>query len=230
MRDLVVDSFASFWMAGAVLGALSWGRLKTGLLAMTVALLALWLSVAFTPLVAWFGHGLVRRDALAPADAVLVMASRLQPDGQPSAAALARLLHALELTVEAKTKHLVVPELAPPAPSYGALARHLASRLGVTVEIASTGPVQRTREEAVQAAALCRREGWRRLLVVTSPTHSRRACAAVEQEGLDVICSPAMETEYDIETLDRPSDRFIAFRSVLHEWLGVWLYHRRGWA
>jgi len=196
----------------------------------TVALLVLWLSIAFTPLVAWSGRGLVRRDVVAPADAVLVLASRLQADGEPSAPALSRLVHALELTAQARTPRLVIPELPAPAPSYAALARQLAGRLGLLLEITSTGPVHGTHDEAVQAGALCRSQGWHRLLVVTSPSHSRRACGAVEHEGVDVICSPAVETEYDLEALDRPSDRFVAFRSALHEWLGLWLYHRRGWA
>ena len=91
------------------------------------------------------------------------------------------------------------------------------------------GPAGTTRTEAVLAAALCREKGWRRLLLVTSPAHSMRACAAVEREGVEVICSPAPETEYDLQTLERPMERFAAFRAMLHERLGLWLYERRGW-
>lgn len=117
----------------------------------------------------------------------------------------------------------------PLGPSHGALAREQMQRLGLSAEVESVGPVSSTRDEAVQVAALCRQRGWRSLLVVTSPTHSRRACAAFEREGLEVVCAPARETAADLETLDRPVDRLEAFRLALHEWLGLWVYRGRGW-
>ncbi|PYQ42307.1 MAG: hypothetical protein DMF77_13305 [Acidobacteria bacterium] len=229
LRDLAVDTLASFWLPWAVLGAVVFGRLRTLLGAFTMAVLAIWLAVAFTPLVARLARPLVRRDAVVAADAVLVLGSRLQSDGEPSATALSRLVHGLELTREPGAR-LVVTEKVPPPAAYAALASQLARRLGLTPEVIAVGPARRTRDEAVEAAALCRRRGWHRLLVVTSPTHSRRACDAVEHLGVAVSCSPAAETEFDLETFDRPSDRFIAFRSVLHEWAGIWYYRYKGWA
>ena len=230
-RDLLTDSFASLWLPAAVGGALSWRtRLRPAMLALTIALGALWLSVAFTPLATHLARGLTRRDTVGPADAVLVLSSRLQADGEPTPAALSRLVHGLELLGQGLAPRIVLAELPSPSRSYAALARTLMANLGLSGELVSLGPVRRTRDEAVQVADLCRRQGWRRLLVVTSPSHSRRACAAVEREGLEVICSPAVETEFDVEHLDRPIERLRSFRFSLHEWLGLWLYQRRGWA
>jgi uncharacterized SAM-binding protein YcdF (DUF218 family) len=65
--------------------------------------------------------------------------------------------------------------------------------------------------------------------VVTSPTHSRRACAAFEREGLAVVCVPAVETQFDVESLEKPNDRVRAFGPVIHERLGLLVYRRRGW-
>jgi uncharacterized SAM-binding protein YcdF (DUF218 family) len=230
-RDLAVDSMASFWVPWAVLGAMLWTRrLRAIVVGMAGVLLALWVAVAFTPLVPRLAEPLVRRDAMGPAEAVLVLSSRVQSDGEPSAAALSRLVHGLGLVREAQVERLIVTEMAASATPHAALAGRLARRLGITAEIIPVGPVRRTRDEAVEVSALCRRRGWHRLLVVTSPTHSRRACAAVAHEGLDVVCSPALETEFDVETLDRPSERLVAFRSVLHEWAGIWYYRRKGWS
>jgi uncharacterized SAM-binding protein YcdF (DUF218 family) len=233
IRDLAIDSLASFWLPWAVLGAALWnGRLRPVLAGVTGALLALWLAVAFTPLVPRLARPLVRRDVASPADAVLVLGSRLQSDGEPSATALSRLVHALTLARETPGQYLIVTEQVAvgAASPHVALAGRLARLLGVTVEVVAIGPVRRTHDEAIEAAALCRRRGWHRLLVVTSPTHSRRACAAVGHEGVAVVCSPAPEAEFDVETLDRPSERLIAFRSVLHEWAGLWYYRRQGWS
>ena len=221
---------ASFWVPWAVLGAALWmGRLRPVVAAIAGALLALWLAVGFTPLAPSLARPLVRRDAVAPADAVLVMSSRLQADGEPSAAALSRLVHGLALLRETHGERLIVTEMAEASP-HAALAVRLALRLGVEAEVIPVGPVRRTHDEAVETSLLCRRRGWHRLLVVTSPTHSRRACAAVAHEGIEVVCSPAPETEFDVESLDRPSERFVAFRSVLHEWAGLWYYRRQGWS
>jgi uncharacterized SAM-binding protein YcdF (DUF218 family) len=229
-RDLLTE-FASLWLPAAAVGVFVWRtRLRPAMIVMATALGALWLSVAFTPLATLVARGLTRRDAVGPADAVLVLSSRLQAGGAPTPPALSRLVHGLELLGQGLAPRIVLSELAPPSPSYAAVARTLMANLGSSGELMSLGPVRRTRDEAVQVADLCRRQGWRRLLVVTSPSHSRRACAAVEREGLEVICSPSVETEFDVEHLDRPPERFRSFRSSVHEWLGLWLYRRRGWA
>ena len=44
-----------------------------------------------------------------------------------------------------------------------------------------------------------------------------------------VVRVPAVETRFDLETLDRPLERIALFSQVLHERLGTWIYRRRGW-
>jgi uncharacterized SAM-binding protein YcdF (DUF218 family) len=230
LRDLAVESFASLWLPAALAGALLWITPLRRLLAFgTLGLGALWLMAAFTPLTAQFAAGLVRRDPVRQADAVLVLSSRLQADGDPTSPALSRLLHGLELLGEGWAPRLIVTELPPPAPSYAAVARIMMHNLGLEREVLAVGPVTRTRDEAVLVAALYREKGWNRLLLVTSPTHSARASATFEHEGMVVVSSPGVETQFDLETLDRPVERLLAFRTVLHERLGFWLYERNGW-
>ncbi len=40
---------------------------------------------------------------------------------------------------------------------------------------------------------------------------------------------PAVETEYDLEDLDRAGDRRAAFGGIAHEWVGLFVYAQRGW-
>jgi uncharacterized SAM-binding protein YcdF (DUF218 family) len=103
------------------------------------------------------------------------------------------------------------------------------ARLRLEGDVLSVGPVRSTRDEALAVAALCRERGWRRVLVVTSPTHSRRASLALEREGVVAVSSPSVETRFDLETLDRPAERLKAFGSLTHECVGLWIYGRRGW-
>ncbi len=213
-------------LAGSALFVSRWRALAQGLF---VVLLAAWLAAAFTPLVPALASGLVRRDAPEAADAVFVFASRLQEDGEATSASLSRLLSGVALVTEGRAPRLVLSELPAPSPSYAGFARALAGRLGLRVEVLAIGPVRRTRDEARLLAALARERGWRRVVAVTDPYHSRRACAALETEGLLVTCAPSVETRYDVERLERADERLAAFAAVLHERVGLHYYALRGW-
>jgi uncharacterized SAM-binding protein YcdF (DUF218 family) len=215
----------------AIAGALVWlTRARRVVVWLTAAVIVVWVVVGFTPLSARLAPLVVRREAPGTADGVFVLTHRLQTDGEPTAASQARLLHGLELLQSGYASRLLLTGQSP-QPTYASVARSQMSRLGLTgIEVLSVrGHITSTRDEAVRVVALCRERGWRRLLVVTSPLHSRRACGALEREGIEVICSPSIETEYDVETLDRPVERLAAFRQVLRESLALWVYQRRGW-
>jgi len=236
-KDLGLTSLVSYWgdrsllvLAGAALGALLWGaQFRRVVTAGALAGGFLWLAVAFTPLSAQLAAGLTRRDPPERADAVFVASSSLHPDGEPTPPAESRLLHGLELLGEARAPRLILSELRPPHPSYAAVARKLMANLGLDQELLTVGPVATTREEALRLGALFKDRGWRKVLLVTSPTHSLRASLAMEHEGLSVVSDPAVETRFDLERLDRPDDRLAAFGSVIHERLGTWVYRWRGW-
>ena len=217
-------------LASAVAGALLWLTPLRRLVGLGVALLSLlWLAVAYTPLTAAMADGLVRRDELQAADAVFVFASRIQPDGEPSSDAMSRLFRGLELAADGRAPRLVVSELPPPYAASAPLARDWIRRFAPAVEVLSFGPIQSTHDEAVQLAALFRERGWKRVLAVTSPTHTHRAAACLEKVGLEVVSVPAIETDFDLERLDAPSDRRDAFGVIAHERLGLIVYRRRGW-
>jgi uncharacterized SAM-binding protein YcdF (DUF218 family) len=217
-------------VAVALAGALVWLTPLKRLLAVAGAgVAALWLAVAFTPLVAWMADGLVRRDPVRDADAVFVFASRVQMDGEPTADAMSRLLKGLELVAEGRAPRLVVSEMAPPSRLYAPVARAWAKDFAPRAEILVVGPIANTREEAVAVARLLRERGLRSVLAVTSPVHTRRAAATLELEGLEVVAVPAIETRYDLETLDFAGERRRAFGSVVHERVGLFVYARRGW-
>jgi uncharacterized SAM-binding protein YcdF (DUF218 family) len=216
--------------AAAVLVALAWLTPLRRLAALGVLLLSLlWAAVAFTPLTGWMAEGLVRRDPVVPADAVFVFGSRVQEDGDPTTDAMSRLLRGVELVAEGRAPVLVVSEVPPPAGPYEPLARAWVERFARRGEVRSVGRIVNTRDEAVAVARLARERGWRRVLAVTSPTHTRRASAALEKEGLLVVAVPSVETRFDLERLRWPGDRREAFSAIAKERLGYVVYRRRGW-
>jgi uncharacterized SAM-binding protein YcdF (DUF218 family) len=84
----------------------------------------------------------------------------------------------------------------------------------------------------VAVAEKARALGLERLIVVTSPSHTRRACAALESEGASIVCVPAVQIRYDLENLVEPFDadnHVRAFGPLLHEHVGLVYYRLRGW-
>jgi uncharacterized SAM-binding protein YcdF (DUF218 family) len=239
VNDLELLRIVSYWgqmvpyvTLFAAVGAVFWRvkPLRCLLAAGALALGGLWLLVAFSPICSWLAHDLPRRDSVEKAAAVYVLGSSMQRDGELTTAAMSRLLHGLELLGQDLAPRLILPELSPPVPAtYAREARAIMSHLGLQQDVLSVGPTQNTRDEAVAVGALFEQRGWEKLLLVTSPSHSRRASAAFEREGLIVISSPSVETDFDLERLEKPDDRIRAFSSLMHERLGLWYYARRGW-
>jgi uncharacterized SAM-binding protein YcdF (DUF218 family) len=235
--DLSLPSLVSFQgdrsflvPALALAGALAWLTPLRRLVALgTLLLAALWLVVCFTPLTPRMAEGLVRRDPIENADAVFVFASRVQEDGDPTTDAASRLLKGIELMAEGRAPLLVVSEIPAPAGSYAALARAWLARFARQGEVLRIGPIVNTHDEAVALAELCRERGIRRILAVTSPTHTRRAAATLEKQGLVAISVPSVETNFDLEQLRLPGDKRRAFGVIAHERLGLVVYRRRGW-
>lgn len=237
VKGLDLFSLVSYWgdrslwtVLIALVGALMWMTRLRWLVGTGASFLAvLWLAVAFSPLCAWLARDLPRKDPLGPADAVFVLGSSIQDDGELSAEATSRLLHALELIGQGYAPRLIVPELPPPVPSYAAPAATITRNLGMSLEILPVGPTYNTHDEAVAVGSLFRKRDWHRLLLVTSPHHSRRAALTFEKQGIEVFSSPSVQTQFDFETLKDPDHRLRAFPYLMHERLGLWVYEWRGW-
>jgi uncharacterized SAM-binding protein YcdF (DUF218 family) len=237
IESLRLNSAISFWhdtgwlvIVGAVLGAVLWNTWLRWLIAVvTGGLLVLWGLVAYTPLAAAIAAGLPRYDPPQAADAVFVLASSIQEDGGLTDASMSRIVHGLEILGQGQAPVIVISDLGFPHPSYSVAVRRLLQHLNLHREMLVIGPTANTHQEAVALGRLYRMHEWKRVIVVTSPYHSRRACAAVEHEGVSVVCSPSAQTDFDPETLANTMGRRLAFSSALHERIGLWLYRRRGW-
>lgn len=91
-----------------------------------------------------------------------------------------------------------------------------------------------THENAIFTAELLRDSGLTRILLVTSALHMPRAMAAFRAAGVEAVPAAAdFMLEKESASLLRwlPEVRSLALSTaVLHEYLGLWIYHRRGWA
>lgn len=160
------------------------------------------------------------------ADAIVVLGGGVQCASatlEPSS--LGRLLRGLELWRAGYAPLITVSEqsglIGPEdCPKVSALARAQIAAL-----YPSGGPgalslssVTTTRDEAARVRELARARGWIRVLLVTSPSHSRRAAALFRREGVNVVSVPAQEYRFD-QTLPLPLDRLWALRVLSYEGL-----------
>lgn len=236
-RDLDLTTLVSFWgdrllpvPVGLVIGVLCANtRLRRPLQGVTVLLALLWVAVAYGPVSRWMLPGLVRSDALRPADAVLVLSSSVQKDGDPSAVQLARLYRGLELVRDGYAPRLMVTELPKPWGQQRAFVESMLRRFSPEAELIVFADVRNTHDEALAATAYLRARGLTRLIVTSSPTHTFRAAGLFEKQGVEVMATPAIETRFDLQTFSRADERLGAFGSIIHERLGIVVYRLRGW-
>lgn len=226
-----LDFLPAACLAGSGLGAIGAGRLLRG--ACVAGLLVL-LGAGWTPGLDRLIAPLVREDSLPrdSVDAVVVLAGSVSTDGRLSPAAADRMLEGLRLVRTGVASRLVVSRVTTPfgpdTLSSDLDQHYLLETSGLVPDLSVLTDVGSTRIEATRA----REQGgerWRRLVVVSSPLHTRRACAAFEKVGFQVICRPSPERSHAVRTLPRPTDRIGAFGEWLYETLAWLEYRARGW-
>ena len=203
-------------------------------LAYVSALLLIALAViAYTPLVVAPARALIRSDPLPDsADAVVVLSAGVTADGFLHEQGLDRLLKGLALVRNGVAPTLLVTREKRNVGKRQITASHdqdsLAALVGVT-SVLSTPLESSTRDEAVGVERIARKAGWTRIVVVTSPFHTRRACATFEKAGLTVSCVPSDSRDIAARSLELPDDRIGAFGMWIYEMAATLQYRRRGW-
>ena len=217
-----------------VIGALLALTRFRNVLAWTAAwLLAAVAVIAFTGVMQEPVRRLIRSDPVpSSADAVVVLSAGVSTDGMLQQQGLDRLLKGIELA-----KRGVAPRIVLTRERKRLGRRYVTSAgdqtrlitLGGGTEVISTGLVTSTREEALRIAELARRSGWKRIVLVTSPMHARRACATFEKVGLVVSCVPSDSRDISLNTLAGPDNRLRAFGMWIYELAGTLRYWQAGW-
>ena len=153
--------------------------------------------------------------------------------GQLEAASLARVVKAVELWRAGFAPAITLSKttgLWPDCPSIASVAGKIVANLAPspTPEISILENVSNTRDEAERVAVLAKQNGWQRVLIVTSPTHSRRALATFKQLGLNASVVAATEPRFD-GALRLPFDRLMALPALAREVAGLVKYTLFGW-
>jgi len=214
---------------GAILGAFGRYRIVLGVSAF---LAAVYFIVAYTPVMEPVARTWVRADPIPPsADAIVVLSAAVTPDTALNTEGTERLLSGLELfqrgvaprifTSHITTKYPDGPRSSTPD------QQRLIRMAGASAAWVMLDGVETTRDEAVHTAAKLPR--GRRIVLVTTAMHTRRACAAFEAVGLGVSCVPARARLHSTWHPIGTGDRLAAFGDYIYEALGSIEYRWRGW-
>jgi uncharacterized SAM-binding protein YcdF (DUF218 family) len=218
-------------VVGAILGA---SRLRP-LLWIAAAIIAfICVAVAYTPIVSTLAKEYVRRDSLrTPVNAIAVLSVGLTPDGMMRSETLDRLLTGLALAKQGVARTLLVSRerrtFGGNVVSDSVDQETLLALAQPSAQVIFVDSVFTTRTEALRMKAIALAHGWARIAVVTSPMHTRRACATIEAVGFKVVCVPARVRGSGLSEGSNAEDRLRAFRSWLYETFATSSYRRRGW-
>lgn len=235
VQDLIRRPDIALFLPAAVLGAVVGPtRLRALLWMMAAPLAVLVLAVVYTPLVSWLAEPIVRRDQRpASVDAIVTLSQGLTPTGQMRSATFDRLLSGLALAREIKARALLVSveqrKFAGRIVSDSADVRAVIRNYAPSIEVVFVDSVATTRTEALRVHQIAWPRGWRTMAVVTSPLHTRRACATFEAMGFRVVCVPALSREYVVPRASSPRDRLHTFRAWIYEAFATATYKSNGW-
>ena len=219
-------------VVGALLGWVRWKRATRGVLA---ALSLTLVVIAYTPIIVGPARSLVRNDPLpAHADAVMVLSAGLNDDGTISPSSMDQLIKGIELVNLGIAPVLVVTREAyiingKLVTSQREQEEIVSSTLGGLSKLVTAGITHSTHDEAMRALALARARNWKRIVLVTSPLHTRRACATFEKLGVVVSCAPSNTRAFALGALSAPMDRVRAFQVWLYELAGTMRYRQLGY-
>jgi len=105
--------------------------------------------------------------------------------------------------------------------------------------VVTLGVNENTHDEALHTQALVKEKQWKRVIIVTSAFHMRRAEATFQKAGVSVV-----PVACDFQTVGAPEpgpvstsswylfprlERFKILEMYLHETFGSWVYRWRGW-
>jgi uncharacterized SAM-binding protein YcdF (DUF218 family) len=146
-----------------------------------------------------------QQDRAQPAQAIVVLGSRVLANGQPGPALTRRTRHAVALYEQGLAPLIVCTGgLGDNPPTEAEAACSLAAELGVpTAALLLENQARSTEENALYTAALGRAHGFATVIIVTDGYHQYRAGVLFRQAGLVGYGSPAQVTAGPMNALER---------------------------
>jgi uncharacterized SAM-binding protein YcdF (DUF218 family)/glycosyltransferase involved in cell wall biosynthesis len=182
-----------------------------------------------TGFVWWVASPLRLESPLTAADAIVVFAGGVGESGDAGGGYQERLGHALELYRAGLAPKIVISSGFVFAFKEAEVMRGIAIENGVpAAAILLETAAANTRQNVIYTAAILRREGWRRILLISSPYHMRRAVLSWKKAApeIDVVPAPVATSQYYAH--DRGAS-LTQIRGIVTEYLAILNYWWKGW-
>lgn len=139
------------------------------------------------------------------ADVIVILGSKVYPDGQPGPALTRRTQHAVALFREGLAQRLICSGgLGTYPPTEAEAACGLAEKLAVPpAVILLEAQAHSTEENALYTASLMRAHGWQTAILVSDSYHLYRAALLFRRAGVVVYPSPAQITAGPMNPIER---------------------------
>jgi uncharacterized SAM-binding protein YcdF (DUF218 family) len=202
------------------------------------ALLAL-LGAAGFLILAWRINRTGAHDQAQPADAIVVLGARVEPDGEPGPDLRSRTLHGVRLFQRGMAHFLVCTGgYKNDRLSAASVACDLAVSQGVPSDkVLLADGAMTTQEDAISTRNLLASYGLQTAILVSHPLHLERARILFEGQGITVYASP---TSTDLASIPWRSRAWLSARETVgiisstlenwglpHDWttqLSLWIY------
>jgi hypothetical protein len=217
------------------LGAIAGRWLLRPMFGLACVMLAVVFIGIWSPLVPRLARPFVRNDAVSldKVDAVFVFSNSVNSRGLVAGEGVDRLLTGIALRARRPALPLLVSIVRSEDTRYPVASDD--DQRALIGLVPAAGPVEwidsvySTRDEAVRLSRRAFQAHWTRVAVVTSPMHTRRACATVEALGLAVTCvaAPWRPAGWPPRTT---SDRLLVMQRLTYETLAWAQYRVTGWA
>ena len=230
---LRTPDLALYLPSGIIGAALGPTRLRPLLWIAATPLVVIVLLVAYTPLIAHL-KAPIRADTLPPrVDAIAVLGNGLTPDGLMRSETLSRFLSGLALAERGVGTNVLVSterrQFGGRVVSDSADQMRILGMMNSNAQIIFVDSVFTTRTEALRMSGIAAARRWSSVAVVTSPLHTRRACATFEAVGFRVFCVPATTRDSGLAPESNAEDRLRFFRLWLYELFATAQYKSNGW-
>lgn len=222
---------SAFVFVFLLLGSAAWlsGR-QRWFVGLNLLLLVAYFVAMRTPVLGALDRRWIRSDAIGsePLDAVVVLSTGVTSDTLIGVESADRLLRGLEVLRAFGSPRLLTTRVGK---RYDGIVvtsdrdqRRFVELFGAADRWTILDPAYDTHDEALRAAELLKPLNAMRVAVVTTPLHTRRACATFEGAGFQVRCVSAKSRNYAATAPYSDADRELAMRAMMHELVGMVVY------
>ena len=201
------------------------GRMLQGALAIVIAYVVLFQ----TPLVWWMASPLKMASAPQPADAIVVFAGGVGESGQAGGGYQERVKAAVDLYRAGYATHIVMSSGFRFVFHEAEVMKELATANGVPADaIVLEQAAANTHENVLFTDRILRQHGWRKILLVSSPYHMRRALLTWRGSAPEVTVVPT-PVQQSLFYLHERGPSLDQIRGLLQEYAAIAAYWWRGW-